>query len=572
MQMSSIQKKLQVGKGGMYMKKLIVTTIYMILMLCFSGCGLKNIDTEQADTKMNINVSNVSWSSDFSIPVPKPDTEYIASNDYGTFCYGFDAEQLKEYLKELEVDGWFCIDNTIIEGKVHYTYSNGDMIFQIIDHTKVVVVYSDITETFETVEDWEDSENLTDSDNLTDSYILVNFSYGFNTIKQRENTLPKTEAIILIGENIYQLENTDSELAIVGGTKITMVIERFMEDSFEKMGLQAFTVLNEKGRLVGNYLICNQSVLYVFDSLKDVCVVDIDKDGEYELLSLYGWGSGIYRIELSAYKYVNPIYFSSNKKILQCAYRNCFVPKDGYGKLSLKKISDTEVRLLNHDWLAEDSKEYTGDPMDFGVITRAEDGYHLVPERLEQFPYDQWDYAYDQVNISSSSDGTVLQEIEKSLEEPPLINITVGEKKLNYEVCKTVWNGVESNESISFTELFNNKEEILLFDSPENGLEFKDTIVLDFGDIVPDSIIIKDYLLSSSGVSIYNDKLAMDKIVKIEGNGIFSFGLNQHFAMMLSSNTATYENPSYRGFRAICTFGEDKLCEYVFVLQVSPMW
>jgi len=573
------------------MKKLMIIGISIMLLINFSGCGRKNAEglspykdsdtqnegniqvenagidtnleteqiekeTEQIEKETDLigvgekdDIGNVSWSSTYSIPVPKPDTEYIAPNDFGTFCYGIDAKQLKDYLINLETDGWICIDDTIFAQTIHYVYTKGDMIFQIIDHTETVL-NSDITE----------------------SYIFVFFSYGYEKINKRENTLSKSDAAGMIEELNKQLDDTDSEVKVVGGAKIAMIIELFMEDSFEKMGLQAFTVINAEGRLIGNYLICNQSVLYVVDPLTNVCIVDIEEDGEYELLSLYGWGSGIYRYELSAYKYENPIYFSSLTKILHCAYRNCFVPENGYGKLSLKKINDAEVRLLDHDWLAEESEDYNGEPEDYGKILLDADRYHLVPEKLEQFPYQQWDYNYDQANLSSISESTALGENEKSLEEPPLINITVGETKLYYEVSKTLWNGEDTSERISFAALMKDNKELPLFDSPKKLLEFEDTILLDFGDTVPDSIVVKDYLLSETGGTMYTDREIIERFVKIEGEGKFSLGLYQHFALMLSSNSETYKNPSYRGFRVICTFGDDKVCEYAFVLMLGPTW
>jgi hypothetical protein len=426
----------------------------------------------------------------------------------------------------------------------------------------------------EKVKNAEDTETVKSQDSyikgsVTESFLFINFSYGYNKMKLRENTHTKAEAAKLITNFIKDQEGTESEFSIVGGSTIAIIEERFLEDSFEKMGVQAFTVLNTTGRFIGNFLIYNQSVTYVRGSLTEVCIADVDEDGEFELLSMFGWGSGIYRIELLAYKCINPINYSSLTKVIQGVYRNCFVPKDGYGKLTMKKISDTEVHLLDHDWKEEDDGNAPTEPRDYGKITLAEDGLHLVPELIDTFPYDQWDDVYNQNNLSSEAED-LTSENENDVTQPPEITISSGDKTITYEVTKLDWTG-EKNDSSSFFELMKKKEEIVYFDNPDNLQEFVDYFLLDFGKSEPASILVRDYLITESGAPIYTSKEIINREVKLEGDGKFSFGLYQHMAMMLSSNMDTYTNPSYRGFRIWCSFGEDKICEYTFVIKVGPM-
>jgi hypothetical protein len=153
---------------------------------------------------------------------------------------------------------------------------------------------------------------------------------------------------------------------------------------------------------------------------------------------------------------------------------------------------------------------------------------------------------------------------------PPDITVSIGDVILDYEVNAIKWNN-KTYENTDFTKLTEDEKKIPVFKSPDNLMEFNDSIVLDFGEASPDSIMVKDYPISAEGIAMPS-KIALDRDVKIEGNGKFSFGLYQHMALLISSNSATYTNPSCRGFRVTCTFGENKTCEYLFVLMLGPEW
>ncbi len=189
----------------------------------------------------------IDWFSGFVLPVPKPDTEYIVSDVSGIFCYEMNEEKLEAYLTELETDGWSCIEELLIEGRINYTYVKEDMIFQVIDHTRLITNTGnssddkDGTKAFEdkdtpeTSGDIKSEKNISPSEQpasadmaLTSQYIIVNLNYGYGKISRREDTLTKPEAVELIQEHINQLTGSDSnaEYEAAAGAKISMILER----------------------------------------------------------------------------------------------------------------------------------------------------------------------------------------------------------------------------------------------------------------------------------------------------------------------------------------------------------
>lgn len=86
---------------------------------------------------------------------------------------------------------------------------------------------------------------------------------------------------------------------------------------------------------------------------------------------------------------------------------------------------------------------------------------------------------------------------------------------------------------------------------------------------------IKDYgalTIAEDGEQQYKSIGAIEREVRIgeDGNYYIDFGL--HTALFLSSSSQAYTNPSYRGFRVTCEFGDKQICEYVFVVSVAPQW
>ncbi|MDF2539116.1 MAG: hypothetical protein K0S76_2137 [Herbinix sp.] len=170
--------------------------------------------------------------------------------------------------------------------------------------------------------------------------------------------------------------------------------------------------------------------------------------------------------------------------------------------------------------------------------------------------------------ISFNRSGISIINYLDSNNTPPKLTITVGETEIIHGVNLIDWNG-SSKKNNDFTSLILSQKELPVFESPE-GVLFKDNINLDFGDNTPDSITVNDDLITKNGYLVHSRITVKRDVIAVE-EGKYSFGLNQHFALMLSSHSDTYTNPSYRGFTITCTFGQNK-CEYLFVIKLGPAW
>jgi hypothetical protein len=94
------------------------------------------------------------------------------------------------------------------------------------------------------------------------------------------------------------------------------------------------------------------------------------------------------------------------------------------------------------------------------------------------------------------------------------------------------------------------------------------TVVIDFGNSIPDSIHVTDAILDDGGKPLYGDKSIMNETVKILDDSKVSFELKQHMALYLSSNLEDYEKDWRRLFRVVCRFGE-KECVYAFLINTG---
>ncbi len=361
------------------------------------------------------------------------------------------------------------------------------------------------------------------------------------------NELTEEEALLLIHDKVE--ENKEKGLE---GLEYTTrdpfhVVEISIPDLYEKMQVVAYQAYTKEDVSAGTYLIHDGRVYPIVDSLENTCVADIDQNGTYELLSLFGFGSGIYRIHLNVYQYGIPFNISYQKKVLHLNYQNIFVPNNGYGQLAFHKISDTEVHLVEQD------KE-----KDYGSLKIAEDGHHIVPSKLNAFPYDQWNNEF----TFSSAQQALLNEI-------PTMHASVGDTKLMVVGSKKDWNG-EQEEAIPFADLM--QLEIPCFPNPKELFEYDQEICLSFDDVVPSNIQVFDSLLSKEGKELYSTKEKLERAVRVGEDGNYYVGLTHHIALMLSSDSSTYENPSYRGFQVICEFDGNQVCSYQFVLSLEPMW
>ena len=155
------------------------------------------------------------------------------------------------------------------------------------------------------------------------------------------------------------------------------------------------------------------------------------------------------------------------------------------------------------------------------------------------------------------------------MEEIPTMKATIEDTSLYVVGWKDDWNGQEE-ESIPFSDLM--KEEIPVFPSSKGIYGYDKEICFSFGDAIPSDIQVNDVLLSEDGRALYTTKEKLDREVRVGEDGNYYIGLTIHFAQLLSSNSATYENPSNRGFEVTCKFGEEQVCVYKFVLSLEPIW
>lgn len=245
---------------------------------------------------------------------------------------------------------------------------------------------------------WFSAESDNDNDNDIQRYRVSSGEFDYNYVydfyrnsdavssddsADRSSALSKVEAEKLIQEHI----DLASEDSYIYGKSAENLVEKFIPSAFEKMKLQVFDIYGETGP-IGTFLICNNKVLDVFDNFENACIADIDKDGKYELISLWGWGSGIYRVQLNAYKFGNPPYFDSMNEVLYVAYSNCWVPDPGAGELRIKQVNDTDIEL----YLAEVSDGNYKITESFGLLRISED--KLVPSKTDDSIFKQWSDVY----------------------------------------------------------------------------------------------------------------------------------------------------------------------------------
>lgn len=157
--------------------------------------------------------------------------------------------------------------------------------------------------------------------------------------------------------------------------------------------------------------------------------------------------------------------------------------------------------------------------------------------------------------------GIIFASNSKSIipQEPPEISITVDGRSVNYVIGKNIWNGSIFDRLDNFQLIMKEKYEIIYVPI---GKEF----TIDFNGTSPDSIDVIDEVIDTSGNVMFNN-FGQDTPVEIN-KGKTSFILKKHPAILLSSNTETFENGVIRGFRVISKWGDNQ-CEYTFVIKTE---
>ncbi|MCL2487069.1 MAG: hypothetical protein FWE80_00085 [Oscillospiraceae bacterium] len=355
------------------MKK-ILFALLLISIACtlLFSCTDKNVTsslnssgentTQSVSEPTNFDYKNVpngvlNW-DEYDFPFPKPPASRfeMAGGDKTLFCYGMNKSTFDEYKSVLKKDGWqlVCSDT---EGRedpddaVYYSYIKGNQTINIVNQA------------------------FFDGDG--GNHIRIGYIAGY-AAERRSGGISKKDALPLIQAAIDADPDEYEQ-----GKRAAIVVELHIPNAFEKAQMQIFTAYGENTTF-GSFIIRRGYILRVFDGFSDVCVADIDHDGEYELISMFGWGSGIYRIQITAYKFKNPPEFSSLTEVVYPAYGNTWVP-DGYLALKMVQINDTDIKILGGDYEENGEMKLTDD---YGLLKV--DGKKLVPANTEHFPIREW--------------------------------------------------------------------------------------------------------------------------------------------------------------------------------------
>lgn len=505
------------------MKRWFLSLIIIVLVM-ISGCGIKNAannkELKDAATTIPTESSTVT-----AVPIPVSNAQ--VEWECGTYYSDISLKNMEEYLSMLKNEGWKDASGTdimveIADGTSELTLSKEDKLLQILMF-------------------------LVDRETPICNSILVKYDEGVpvNENINSEMVVSKEKALERIQSSVDEMIK-QGQLPSQRGT-VCGLFEIFIKDAFDKMGLQAYAAISENG-FIGCFLIRPNLRAYVPGDLKNACVVDIDQDGKYELMDLStSWSKGIYKVELSAYEYYNPIYFSSLTEILQKKYYNCFVPESGYESLQLRKIDENTVMLV-------------GEVNEYGII--AAKGNALTVMTDGEFPYVEWSLAYDQ---------NLLLRVDKIIpKDPPEIMIDVDGLSLDYIVKATKWNedAGKLKEKDAFDQILKKEQFIPTIQVIGLGGDEGKTITINFGQSIPDSIRVYDAMLEDDGKVLYGDKLILEQAVKIIDNSKIQIPLGQHFALALSSSSEAYNKDWYRLFRVECKW-LDKECNYAFLINTG---
>lgn len=537
----------------MQKKKWITKILYLSYILTTSAflisCSKENMKREGGNADQGVleeslskvdeeaTVINLEFGEDATL---LPETSIVrVNNTY--ICYDISASTWKEYQDILVEQGYQLFLEENVGGYDYKHYTNEINRIQVVS---------------------------------AGNNVFISIVRNYQQTKMEERVLSNEEAMQLIKDSDKLVgyikqdieENTSNEA-------IDIIVKHWISDLYEKTNILAYSAYTKQGKDAGTYLIYDNKVYRIQDSLEKTCVADLNQDGTFELLSLHGFGFGIYRINLNVYQAENPIYFNSLNKVVLLKYSNCFVPKRGYGNLEFNKVSDTKVHLLeveetneienNTDGQVQDEQVKYEQIKDYGALIIAEDNIHIVPESMEEFPYYQWDQDY----IISQNDSQATN--VKTMKQIPRLEVSFRDTTLKSVGSKIDWNG-EKEDTIEFSELMEDK--IPMFDQPNIVRSYTEEICLIFEGAAPTKIAVTDYLLTEDGEQQYDSIGAIERAVRFDQDGNYYVGLVQHIALSLSSNSDAYTNPSFRGFRVTCEFGDKQVCEYVFVLSVAPQW
>lgn len=290
------------------------------------------------------------WSGTISMPIPAPpgaETFFQSGGDGAVDCRGCSKQDLDQYIQLLQDEGWTLLPQEP-ESMVYMLIQGNDMVY------------------------------LADQTDAEEDYKSIQVSYapGYRGPAESGRRTIEEAAAMLQG-HLDSLETSD----IYGyGKKIYFAREIDLSDAYEKMGLQGFEVNGSEG-YIGRFVIGRSGAILNLGFAVEVCTADIDGDGEMELITLGAWGSGIYRVDVRAYRY------NAEDNAYDLAYSNWWIPRnvseDDCWNMSLVKIDDSTVHLYGAD-------------LEAGRFVPREDygkllvkGEKLVPTTTD-IPFDEW--------------------------------------------------------------------------------------------------------------------------------------------------------------------------------------
>ena len=216
---------------------------------------------------------------DYDFPFPRPPADsFEIDRQYATAplkCRGITEDELKVYVRELSADGW----NTILDDRPdNFIFTKGK---------EYLSIYSEGTE---------------------DSAV---YALGYRT-----GALTNSEALenirFLWGEYVRYLNEQREKYPTIAveDEEITAVREIGVKEVFEKTGMQIFQAFGNRGKL-GNLLVAEKTAWFLlcdddFLNRFPVFVTDIDKDGEFEVVSFNRTGSGSSVFGVYVYKFGIP--------------------------------------------------------------------------------------------------------------------------------------------------------------------------------------------------------------------------------------------------------------------------
>jgi len=290
--------------------KLIALTLAGILLLACAACGPdRPIEhaTEPITAAPGIANGPVDWTG---FPFPQPDGAQCESIGGTIYCRGIDVEGFKAYRKVLAKQGW----QVVYQGgggfppdeDPHWAYLKGNDYLYIVNQSH---------------------------ENSGEEIRLV-YTPGYSGGK-RKGALTNEQALPLVQQII---ENYPCDWPDFSDADVKHLAEQALPGVWEATGMQLFFAFGDEP--LCSFLLSgtdSKGMCLPFNDFKDYCVADIDQDGTPELIRLYGWGSGIYRVCCEAFKV--------EAGQVTIVYMSTWYPK-GYSTLQLRCVSNTEVRLI----------------------------------------------------------------------------------------------------------------------------------------------------------------------------------------------------------------------------------